>query len=53
MLCAMPATHTPSALRTALKSIAIFEALKGFAALLGLLGLLSLCTTICTASRWS
>jgi len=42
MLCAMPATHTPSALHTALKSIAIFEALKGFAALLGLLGLLSL-----------
>lgn len=42
MLCAMSASTTPQALRTALKSIAIFEALKGVAALLGLLGLLSL-----------
>ncbi len=42
MLCAMPASTSPPALRTALKSIAIFEALKGLAALLGLLGLLSL-----------
>ena len=42
MLCSMTATTASNPLRRALQSVAIFEALKGLAALCGLLGLLSL-----------
>ena len=35
-------SSAPTALRSALQSVAVFEALKGVAALLGLLGLLGL-----------
>ena len=43
MLCStMPTTEVSNPLRKALQSLAIFEAIKGLAALFGLLGLLSL-----------